>query len=833
MDKEFNIKGIGAVSEELYNVMQMCETILKEHPAPLLTNNYFIVALIDQKDNEAYKFLNKFASSYSLSSIKSHFLNEIEKTQLLSQRPNISMIFHKQFLTAVASARQFQDLDKSRKGNPLDSLCVLAGIIETDKAIFKTIQNMIGIDNNIINRITSLSDTIENITNSKKFNIGWDLGNDDERTSITILPFPEIENITGGRNKKNTALDTFCVNLNEATQKGKIDKIIGREKELAEIYRVLGRRKKNNLLLLGEPGVGKTSVVYGLVRHIVEKTAPNSLWDKKIYMLDIASLIAGTQLRGMMEERLKAIINEVKEDRNKVLFIDNIEMLMSQGKSDVDMSAIVNQALGQEEIQVIGTSNYKNYRSSIETNTGFERKFQKIDIPAPSQEETLNILNGIKKYYERYHDVRYTPQAINACIRLAEKYISDRMLPDSAIDIFDEAGSQKRLSILNTPEIKQYNDEISKLETSLIKDRESGSDMAAELQGRLAELRDKRHIALSAADKEVNEDIIYNIVSHKTGIPIASLSTDEKKSLVSINEKMKKVIIGQDEAIDLICKAVKRNRVGLGNSDKPVTFLELGQTGVGKTLSAKTLAKEVFGDEKYLIRFDMSEYSDKTAVNKLIGTGAGYIGYDNGGLLTEAIKKNKYCVLLCDEIEKADPEIYNVFLQIMDEGRLTDNLGKKVDCKNLILIFTSNIGARQAEEESKSLGFHEQNADAKARVVWKRELKNKFSPEFLNRIDNIIYFNSLTEENLCKIIELELNKVKEKVVAIKSDLTYDESVVKYILKQISDEKEFGARPIMRVLSEEIVNPITDLLLESDTEGRTFNLCIENEKLCIK
>ena len=416
---------------------------------------------------------------------------------------------------------------------------------------------------------------------------------------------------------------------------------------------------------------------------------------------------------------------------------------------------------------------------------------------------------------------------------MANRYITDRLLPDSAIDVIDEVGSSIRIKTNEPNEIRDLEALIKSLEAEkesaiMDDDMERLKDINNDIKEYNISLYEARN-EFARKQKNVTVELsdIYNIISEKSGIPVNKLSTGDRKNLIGINEKMKSVIVGQDEAIDVICQAVKRNRIGLGNPDKPVTFLSIGKTGVGKTLMAKTLAKEVFGDEKYLVKFDMSEYSDKTAINKLIGAGAGYIGYDNGGLLTEAIKKNKYCVLLCDEIEKADPEIYNVFLQIMDDGLVTDNTGKKIDCKNLILIFTSNVGAREAEDGSKSFGFNPQDEDEKVKAILKKELKSKFSPEFLNRIDNVIYFNTLTDDNLKDIIKLELNKVVERVRTIGHDMEYDDAAVEYIFGRIADEREFGARPITRVIQEDVINPITDLLLETDYPFHTFRANGEN------
>ena len=540
-------------------------------------------------------------------------------------------------------------------------------------------------------------------------------------------------------------------------------------------------------------------------------------------------MIAGTQFRGMLEDRFKSLFNEIKKNKNIILFIDDIHQIVQEGKNDMDISEMVNKAMSNGEAQVIGCTTYKLYKKTIEDNTSLDRKFQKINVDPESIEDSITILNELKGYYEEYHHVKYEDDAIKNCVILANKYIPERLLPDSALDIIDEAGSYISSCAKESEEITYLKKTIKATESD--KQRNISNDNVAavnECDNKLSNLRVKLIEAEKEYKKEresvvITSDNIYQIVSEKTGIPIAKLSTDEKKSLTHIDDEIKKVVIGQDEAVESICKAIKRSRVGLSNKNKPVSVLAIGSTGCGKTLLAKTIAKEVFGKEKYLVRFDMSEYSDKTAVSKLIGTGAGYVGYDNGGLLTEAIKKNKYCVLLCDEIEKADPEIYNVFLQIMDDGRVTDNTGKVVDCKNLILIFTSNVGTKEAMENGNMIGFTNPGTDEHKKNILRKELKSKFAPEFINRIDEIIYFNTLKDNDFRQIIALELNKTVKKLEELGYKLEYDDTVIDYILEKIEPDKEYGARPIMRVIQEDIENKITDFILQNDEPGLWFKI----------
>ena len=537
----------------------------------------------------------------------------------------------------------------------------------------------------------------------------------------------------------------------------------------------------------------------------------------------MTALMAGTTLRGMFEERVKGILDEMKADGNFILFIDNIgQALADKGKNDYDISSMLSHALENGEAQVIGTSDFKSFRSTFDKDPSLSRRFQKIIIEAPTVEDSINILMNTKKYYEKYHNVIYTEDAIKDCVYLSEKYITERNLPDSAIDIIDEAGSMVSTSVRTNPELVNLRKKIE----------ETKSQMEIEKNNENFKKFDELEVVLKNLDKEytqkknesdknaaknpslITTDTILNVISLKTGIPISKLSADDKKKLVEINDRLKAEVIGQDEAIDTICKALKRGRVGLGTNKCMASFLCVGKTGVGKTLIAKKLAKEMFGDEKSLIRFDMSEFPDKTAVNKLIGSNPGYVGYEEGGILTEAVKNRKYCVLLLDEIEKADPEVYNIFLQVLDEGFLTDNSGMKVDFKNVIVLFTSNVGTKAANDFGKGIGFNE-DTDENSKKILLKELKKRFPPEFLNRLNSVIYFNNLTDDNLKSIIGLEIEKTQDRLNKLGFGLKVDDKVISKILDIVKDEKEFGARPIARAIQDEIEDKITDCLLERD------------------
>lgn len=826
-------------SNELKRLLNfMTTSLIEDNPTPTVGIEYFLLSVLENRDCLAYKILNSYLSSIILDTIHDSYYDLVHKNSLTVMRPNREVKYTNELSKFLLYAnKEREDLNDTHM---------------TSEHIILALLNENNDDNKIRKffHTTSLTYDIfkkKIIEYHKENNLQKDEIIDEPPVSSKKERIYAIDsNIPSLKIKKTKTnnINSFCINLNDMVDKGKLDKLVGRETEIMQIIKILGRRKKNNAILVGESGVGKTAICEGLACLIQEGNVPTFLQKKKIVSLDITTMLAGTQFRGMFEERIKGLLDELKSNKDYILFIDDIHNILSDKfKSDIDVSTMLNSALNEGDIQIIGTTSFKEYRNVFDSNSNIARKFQKIIINPLSVDETFNILINIKDYYEKYHKVKYSDDALKTCAILANQYITDRNLPDSAIDLLDESGSAAS-TILNDPiELKSLRKEMIKLKKE--KNNAIKNDNY-EMVDKISLEENNLKIEMSKIENKIRKDIdkhniiidnasIYSIVSEKTGIPITKLTNDEKQKLSNIDNVLKKCIVGQDEAIERVCRVIKRNRIGLSSQNKTMAnIFVLGTTGCGKTLLAKKLAKEVFGDEKYLVRFDMSEYSDKTSINKLIGSNPGYIGYDNGGQLTETIKNKKHCVLLLDEIEKSDPQIFNLFLQVFDEGYLTDNTGQKIDFKNVIIILTSNIGAKEANEFGNSIGLIP-DSNAKKKDIMEKELKRKFSPEFINRLDDIIYFNMLTDSNLKEIIKIELDNLKTRLERIDYTFNYNDDIINYIFNIINKDKEYGARPIIRAIQDEIENKLTDLLLINNYEKNyCFNIrVLENNSLLIK
>jgi len=629
---------------------------------------------------------------------------------------------------------------------------------------------------------------------------------------------------------KTPVLDNFGRDLTKAAEEGKLDPIVGREKEIERVSQILSRRKKNNPILIGEPGVGKSAIAEGLALRIVQRKVSRVLFNKRVVTLDLASLVAGTKYRGQFEERMKAVMNELEKSPDVILFIDEIHTIVGAGgaSGSLDASNMFKPALARGEIQCIGATTLDEYRQYIEKDGALDRRFQKVMVEPATPDETIEILNRIKEKYEEHHAVTYTPEAINACVSLTSRYITDRFLPDKAIDALDEAGSRVHLTNIHVPQeiidIEQKIEEIKVEKNKVV--RSQKYEEAAKLRDtekNLLEELDKAKAAWEAETKTkrytVSEDNVAEVVAMMTGIPVQRVGQTDSQKLLAMPELMAGKIIGQDEAIKKLTKAIQRTRAGLKDPKKPIgSFIFLGPTGVGKTELAKELARFMFDSEDALIQIDMSEYMEKFAVSRLVGAPPGYVGYEEGGQLTEKVRRKPYSVVLLDEIEKAHPDVFNILLQVLDEGQLTDSLGRKVDFRNTIVIMTSNIGARQLKDFGQGVGFTTNakalQADTHSRGVIENALKRAFAPEFLNRIDDVIVFNSLTKENIFKIIDIELKSLFSRVHDLGYGIELTETAKDFIADRGYDSN-FGARPLKRAIQKYLEDPIAEEILKGE------------------
>ncbi|HRI40887.1 MAG: ATP-dependent Clp protease ATP-binding subunit [Bacteroidota bacterium] len=648
---------------------------------------------------------------------------------------------------------------------------------------------------------------------------------------------------------KTPVLDNFGRDLTKAAEEGRLDPIVGREKEIERVSQILSRRKKNNPILIGEPGVGKSAIAEGLALRIVQRKCSRVLFNKRIVTLDLASLVAGTKYRGQFEERMKAVMNELEKSPDVILFIDEIHTIIGAGgaSGSLDASNMFKPALARGEIQCIGATTLDEYRQYIEKDGALDRRFQRVLVEPASADETLEILNNIKERYEEHHNVNFTPEALKACVTLTNRYITDRFLPDKAIDALDEAGSRVHITNIHVPKnILELEGKIADIKNEKNRVvRSQKYEEAAKLRDTEKQLLEQLEVAKRQWEEEtkshrytVSEQDVAEVVAMMTGIPVTRVAQTESNRLIKMGELLKGSVIGQDEAIAKIVKAIQRNRAGLKDPNKPIgTFVFLGPTGVGKTQLAKVIAKYLFDSEDALIRIDMSEYMEKFAVSRLIGAPPGYVGYEEGGQLTEKVRRKPYSVVLLDEIEKAHPDIFNLLLQVLDEGMLTDSLGRKVDFKNTIMIMTSNIGSRQLKDFGQGVGFQttskSSQADEHARGVVENALKKAFAPEFLNRIDDVVMFNSLSKEDIHKIIDVELVHLYKRVQELGFKIVLSGDAKDYIADKGFDQN-YGARPLKRAIQKYLEDPLAEEIIKSEiSEGDTIDVTFDKEKSELK
>lgn len=663
-----------------------------------------------------------------------------------------------------------------------------------------------------------------------------DFDDDDERSSNYQRGKSNVKS-------KTPVLDNFGRDVTRLAIEGKLDPIIGRDTEIERVSQILSRRKKNNPILIGEPGVGKTAIVEGLALRIIQKKVSRTLFNKRIVMLDLAALVAGTKYRGQFEERMKAIMNELEKSRDVILFIDEIHTIVGAGGAtgSLDASNIFKPALARGELQCIGASTLDEYRQYIEKDGALDRRFQKVMVEPPSVEDTIHILTNIQPKYEEFHNVNYTVKAIEACVKLSDRYITDRFLPDKAIDVLDEVGARVHLKNIHVPkhieELEKKIEEIKEVKNQAVKNQQY--ERAADLRDNESKLMRQLEFAKVEWEEEaktkrypVDEDDIAEVVSMMTGIPVKRVAQSESSKLVTMSNDLKKAIIGQDQAIEKITKAIQRNRVGLKDPSKPIgSFIFLGPTGVGKTELAKALARYMFDSEDALIRIDMSEYMEKFSISRLIGAPPGYVGYEEGGQLTEKVRRKPYSVILLDEIEKAHPDVYNILLQVLDDGQLTDSLGRKVDFKNALIIMTSNIGVRQLKDFGQGVGFvtkaREETTDEFSKSVIQNALKRTFSPEFLNRIDDIVIFNSLGKQEIFQIIDISLRDLYKRLEGMGYHLVLSDEAKSFVADKGYDP-QFGARPLNRAIQKYVEDPLAEFILGENPEEGTRLEAVMNE-----
>jgi len=734
----------------------------------------------------------------------------------------------------------------------LEAKALKSPLVETEHLMLSILKNKENIATQILNQYDvdyDLFKTELGVVRSNEPRSEYTEENDDDFEDERKQGYSSQQKKAAGNTKSKTpVLDNFGRDITKLAETGALDPIVGREKEIERVSQILSRRKKNNPILIGEPGVGKTAIVEGLALRIVQRKVSRVLYDKRVISLDLAALVAGTKYRGQFEERMKAIMNELEKNRDVILFIDEIHTIVGAGgaSGSLDASNIFKPALSRGELQCIGASTLDEYRMYIEKDGALDRRFQKVMVDPPTVDETIQILNNIKPRYEDYHNVIYSQDAIDACVKLSDRYMTDRLLPDKAIDVLDEVGARVHLKNINVPqnilELEKQIEDI-KLEKNRVVKSQRFEEAAAlrDTEKRLGEELEKAKTDWEEESKHkrypIDEENIAEVVSMMTGIPVKRMVQAESEKLRKMALDMQGMVVGQVDAISKVVKAIQRNRVGLKDPKKPVgSFIFLGPTGVGKTELARALARYMFDSEDALIRIDMSEYMEKFTVSRLIGAPPGYVGYEEGGQLTEKVRRKPYSVILLDEIEKAHPDIYNILLQVLDDGQLTDGLGRKVDFKNTLIIMTSNIGVRQLKDFGEGVGFataaRMQNADDNNKAVIEKALKRTFSPEFLNRIDDVVIFNSLSKENIFEIIDILMKGVFKRLNNMGFTLEITPEAKEFIAEKGYDV-QFGARPLHRAIQKYLEDSLAEEILSLNVKQGDIlvaDLDKENQKI---
>ena len=824
------------LSAELKEILSYSKEEAMRMGSYSINRDHIILGIIRHQDNSAFEALVELGLDYK--KVKKEIEDQIKSEEIIPFEKEEKVVYSK----AADSVIRVMHLEaQSLKENPPTSLHLLLAIFRKD---LNTNTNE-SIAVNILEQYNINYDRIRNLIKGKDITNSVEEGESDKESQQQQYNEDQLKSKNNRPSSETPVIDSFGFDLTKAALEERLDPVVGRDREIERLAQILGRRKKNNPVIIGEPGVGKSAIAEGLAIKIAERNVSRNLLNRRIVSLDIGSIVAGTKYRGQFEERIKAILNEMSKNPNIILFIDELHTLVGAGgaSGSLDAANMLKPALARGEIQVIGATTLDEYREIIEKDGALERRFQKIMVEPTTYEETYNILLNIKERYEQHHSVRYTNEAIVAAIKLSQRYITDRCLPDKAIDAIDEAGSRVHLKHLKVPDfVIEIEQEIEPIrEEKKIAANQKLYDRAVMLKN----LEKDKTKALEAAQQkwdqeqqenlpEVSAEDIAEVLSMITNVPVHKLAEKESDKLSMMKGVIQKKIIGQDEAVDKVVRAIQRNRAGLKNPNKPIgTFLFLGPTGVGKTQLAKVLSTYLFYSEDSLIRIDMSEYMEKFAMSRLIGAPPGYVGYDEGGQLSEKVRRKPYSVVLLDEIEKAHPDIFNILLQVLDEGRLTDSNGRHIDFRNTLLIMTSNIGSRELKDFGSGVGYSNQtkrNIAENNRTILDKAIRKTFSPEFLNRLDEQILFNPLTQEDICKIIDIELNELFERVDSAGYSLTITDAAKAFVAQQGYDP-QFGARPLNRAIQRYIEDPLAEAIVEREFKmGDKIVMDIDNEGL---
>ena len=778
---------------EAINIFQYIkDKLIKEHPTNKITIEYFLLAILENEDSTAYQILSRSTLTSTLVSIRDWLSQTLSDNKTEIKTDNI--VYDTIYDRCIEYGKNNFNISTLTSGHML--LSVLK-----ENEIIATHLKQIGI-------------TYEQLFTNLKTILPKDKDNDKTKNSMS-------------ETQQKGAVEDLLIDINKLSSAGKIDEVIGNDDVIDEIFDILSKRDRNNVVVVGDSGIGKTATVLHIANLLNNGKVPDSFKNKKLMKMDFMSLVSGAVLRGNFEAKFNAIIADATKKNGYIFFIDDLQSILSDKSKfgEINTENMLDMILMERNIRFICTMDNRSYATYIQSNPSMKRRFQKVTMYEKDEKTICEILNKCKTKYENYHNVKYDNECIETCVKLIKRYVKEAKLPDYAIDLMDEAGARASVKIHEDERIIECRNQIKKIQDSLRQIDDTISRKDYDLYDELK----KKEIALKSKISSIEKEQIFNnnpttiysddireILSRKIKIPVTNLTNDDRSKLKLLSTNLKKSVIGQDEAVDEVCRVVKRQRIGIANKNRPAVLFFAGMTGTGKTYLAKKLAQEVFGDEKSLVRIDMSEYSDKMSVTKLYGSAAGYVGYDKGGILTEAIKKNSHCVLLLDEMEKASEEVHNVFLQLFDDGRLTDNMGVTVDFSNVIVIMTSNVGAKEISNKEVNIGFiKNDNGNNKEAII--KAMKSAFAPEFINRIDKVIFFNKLTEENVKNIISLELNNLNKRLQTMDYSLGssfYDDDFINNIYNKVKEKSEYGARPVIHIIRQEVEDKITDYIINN-------------------